>query len=78
MDQLLEMQEMSAQQRLPGGHRTFWVNQRGKFAAKSGQIPADSLRRALRRERRAENRFSSSFSVVLTRYQGQIVASTAK
>jgi hypothetical protein len=44
----------------------------GKFEAKSGQIPADLLRRALRRERRAENRYLAVFSVVSSFYQGQI------
>jgi len=50
-------------------HRTFWANQEEKFEAKSGQLPADLLRHALRRERRAENPLFVGFSVVSTFYQ---------
>jgi hypothetical protein len=67
--------------RLPDGdigHRTFRVDQRGNFEAKSGKFPADSLRHALRRERRAENRSNDGFSVVSLVCQGQITASTTK
>jgi hypothetical protein len=60
------------------GHRTFRVDQSGNFEAKSGKFPADSLRHALRRERRAKNRSNDGFSIVSPVYQGQIAASTAK
>jgi hypothetical protein len=59
-------------------HRTFWANQEEKFEAKSGQLPADLLRHALRRERRAENPALAGFSLVSPFYQGQIIPSTAK
>ncbi|MBK3743141.1 hypothetical protein G3A39_28280 [Paraburkholderia aspalathi] len=78
MDQLLKMQKGSAQQRLPGGIGHFgWCGER-KFEAKSDEIPADLLRHALRRERRAENRFLVGFSIVSSFYQGQITSSIAK
>jgi hypothetical protein len=54
------------------------VDQGEKFEAKSSEIPADLLRHALRRERRAENRFLVGFSVESPFYQGQIMPSTAK
>jgi hypothetical protein len=54
------------------------VDRRKKIEAKSGQTPADLLRHALRRERRAENRSVDGFSVVSPFYQGQIMPSTAK
>jgi hypothetical protein len=54
MDQLLKMQKRSAQQRLPGGNGQFGQIRGRKVRRKSGQIPADLLRHALRRERRAE------------------------
>jgi hypothetical protein len=59
-------------------HRTIRVDQRKKSEAKSSKFPADSLRRALRRERRAENRCVTGFSAVSPFYQGQITCSTAK
>jgi hypothetical protein len=42
-------------------HRIFQVVQGEKFEAKSGQTPADLLRHALRRERRAEKRLFVRF-----------------
>jgi hypothetical protein len=53
------------------------VDQREKNQAKSGKFPADSLRHALRRERRAENRCLVGFSAVSPFYQGQIIPSMA-
>ncbi|WP_327204981.1 hypothetical protein [Paraburkholderia kururiensis] len=75
MDQLLKTRKRSARLRLPGG-----IGQIGrrKVRRESGKFPADSLRHALRRERRAENRCVSGFSAVSPFYQGQIMASTAK
>ena len=51
------------------------MDQGEKFEAKSGETPADLLRHALRRERRAENRCVDGFSVVSSFYQGQIISS---
>ncbi|WP_232833618.1 hypothetical protein, partial [Paraburkholderia kururiensis] len=78
MDQLLKTRKRSAQLRLPGGIGQFGQIGRRKVRRESGKFPADSLRQALRRERRAENRCVSGFSAVSPFYQGQIMLSTAK
>jgi hypothetical protein len=78
MNRLLKIQKRSAQQRLPGGIGHFWVDREEKLEAKSGKIPVDLLKHALRRVRRAENRCLAGFSLVSLFYQGQIMPSIAK
>jgi hypothetical protein len=69
---------MSTQQRLPGGIGHFGHVGGRNSKRNPAKHPADLLRHALRRERRAKNRNLAGFSLVPSFYQGQITDSTTK